>query len=237
MTAWQTGSADAGNSAISARAEQREGRLLSRWAPVPPLGRLDSAMLHGLAALADRLAGEIRMTPWQSVHAAERRLLPMPRGVLQNLEASASSCDQDRRSAAIVTCAGSSGCASGLADTKADALALAAMRSMARNAGVFGVHLTGCSKSCASPRPAPVTLLALSPGHYDVFLARRDTERAGFGKRIGTDLTIEQAGNLLAEQQAARAMRVPELRDDQLRARWAGNLPPVLFHYPRGSRS
>jgi precorrin-3B synthase len=104
----------------------------------------------------------------------------------------------DRALAGIVTCAGLAGCRSGLADTKSDALALGNLLD-ARKVAVFGLHLTGCGKSCAAPRPAPVTLLGVSPGHYDVFL-RSDAEAAGFGKLVGRDLTIEQAGALLADK-------------------------------------
>jgi precorrin-3B synthase len=185
---------------IGAR-QQADGRFA--MGAVPPLARLDSSMLRGLADLADDVSdGEIRLTPWQSV------LLPnIAEGVLidaaAQLEELGLIIRPDRTLAATITCAGSVGCKSGLADTKADALALADEIDGA-GATVFGIHLTGCSKSCASPRPAPVTLLGMSPGHYDVFL-RTDTEKAGFGKRIGADLTIEQAGHLLAQRRAAKS--------------------------------
>jgi len=171
---------------------------------VPPLGRLSSEMLLGLAGLADMHARrEIRMTPWQSILLPNVAMTVAPR-VLQQLEALGFVTQDDRALAGFVTCAGSVGCKSGLADTKTDALALAA-RLDARKVDVFGLHLTGCSKSCASPRPAPVTLLGMSPGHYDVFV-RNDAETAGFGKQIGADLTIEQAATLLAD----KSFRVPE---------------------------
>lgn len=171
---------------------------------VPPLGRLSSAMLHGLADLADMHARrEIRMTPWQSVVLPNVAMAAAPK-VLQQLEALGFVTQDDRALAGTVTCAGSVGCNSGLADTKSDALALAA-RLDAHKVDVFGLHLTGCSKSCAAPRPAPVTLLGISPGHYDVFV-RNDAETAGFGKRIAADLTIEQAATMLAD----KSLRVPE---------------------------
>lgn len=177
---------------------------------VPPLGRLDTAMLRGLADLADLVsAGEIRMTPWQSVllpNIAEDALAD----AVAQLDELGFITRPDRTLAATITCAGSAGCKSGLADTKADALALAEEID-GTCVSVFGLHLTGCSKSCASPRPAPVTLLGISPGHYDVFVRnadslRNDEKTAGFGKRIGADLTIEQAGRLLADKHS----RVPE---------------------------
>ncbi len=192
---------------IGAR-EQTDGRFA--MGAVPPLGRIETSMLRGLADLADLVsAGEIRMTPWQSVllpNIVEDALMD---AVVQ-LDDLGFITQPDRTLAATITCAGSAGCKSGLADTKADALSLAD-KIDGSGASVFGLHLTGCSKSCASPRPAPVTLLGISPGHYDVFVrndfcAQNEGQTAGFGKQIAADLTIEQAATLLAD----KSLRVPE---------------------------
>lgn len=191
---------------IGQRAQRQPG-LVSLGA-IPPLGRMGVPMLRGLGDLAERVSGgEIRMTPWQGI------LLPnvaaaSGSGTLQALTQLRFLIDSKPPLASMVTCAGSAGCRSGLADTKTDALALASLLDR-RGASVFGVHLTGCGKSCAAPRPAPVTLLGVSPGHYDLFL-RTDTTASGFGKRAGSDLTIEQAGNLLAQHHAATNLRLPE---------------------------
>ena len=67
---------------------------------------------------------------------------------------------------------------------------------------VSGLHLTGCAKSCASPRPAPYTLLGLRPGHYDLFVANSTTETK-FGECLGHDLTLEQAAALLFKRENA----------------------------------
>ncbi|WP_374651552.1 precorrin-3B synthase [Dongia sp.] len=167
---------------------------------VPPLGRIPTRMLLDLAELATDVAGgEIRMTPWQSV------LLPnIDEDALANtaarLEELGFITRPDRTLAATVTCAGGAGCRSGLTDTKADALALAAEID-GWGTPIFGIHVTGCSKSCAAPRPAPFTLLGLKPGRYDLFAAAESTggdgPMAGFGERVGRDLTIEQAARLL----------------------------------------
>lgn len=182
---------------------QRQAGFVSLGA-VPPLGRMGVPMLRGLADLADTVsAGEIRMTPWQGIllpHVA----VAAATAALNALARLGFLVDGDRPLAAMVTCAGSMGCRSGLADTKTDALTLSALLDE-RRVNLLGIHLTGCGKSCAAPRPAPVTLLGISPGHYDLFL-RTDIEGSGFGKRIGADLTIDQAGDLLANQYS----RVPE---------------------------
>ena len=71
----------------------------------------------------------------------------------------------------------------------ADALQLAALQP-----GVE-VHLSGCARSCAAAHTAPVTLLAVSPGHYDVYF--RDAAQPGFGRLHARTLSIEAACALL----------------------------------------
>ncbi|MBI2256619.1 MAG: precorrin-3B synthase [Proteobacteria bacterium] len=188
---------------IGAR-RQSDGRFV--LGAVPPLGRVRQEMMLGLADLADRFSGgEIRLTPWQSVM--------LPNVTEESAEDTAAALEElgfitrpDRTLAATLTCAGSAGCKSGLADTKADALLLADEID-GWGTPVFGVHLTGCAKSCAAPRPAPYTLLAQSPGHYDVFsqpaTSLGDTAKAGFGERLGHDVTIEQAARLLMQREKA----------------------------------
>ena len=156
-------------------------------AAVAPLGRLDSTMLKGAAQLAIELGdGTLRFTPWQGV------LLPNIKShfaVTERLEHLGFLCSVDQPLARLIACTGSSGCGKGLADTKADALQLAALQP-----GVE-VHLSGCARSCAAAHTAPVTLLAVSPGHYDVYF--RDAAQPGFGRLHARTLSIEAAGALL----------------------------------------
>lgn len=168
---------------------------------VPPLGRVGQEMMLGLADLAEKFsAGNIRLTPWQSV------MLPnIDEDAVEDAATALEELDfivrPDRTLAAMLTCAGSVGCKSGLADTKADARLLADEID-GWGSAVFGIHLTGCAKSCAAPRPAPYTLLGLRPGHYDVF-SLSDTTKAGLGERLGHDVTIEQAARLLMQREKA----------------------------------
>jgi precorrin-3B synthase len=159
-----------------------------------PLGRLDSSMLRAVAQLAAEWGdGTLRLTPWQSLllpnihrdHAAN---------VLTGLRAAGLICSPEQPLAHLIACTGSAGCGKGLADTKADALLLAARLEHLdlRRA----VHLTGCSRSCAAAHVAPVTLLAVSAGHYDLYF--RDAQQPGFGSLRARDLTIEAVGTLLA---------------------------------------
>jgi len=156
-------------------------------AAIAPLGRLDSTMLTGVAQLASEYGdGTVRFTPWQGV------LLPnveKPHAVTQRLAQLGFLCTVDQPLARVIACTGSSGCAKALADTKADAVHLAALHPG------HDVHLSGCSRSCAAAHIAPVTLLAVSPGHYDLYF--RDAAHPGFGRLHARTLSIEAAGALL----------------------------------------
>ena len=154
---------------------------------IAPLGRLDSTMLKGAAQLASEYGdGTLRFTPWQGLllpnvknhHAVTERLAQL--GFL---------CSLDQPLARMTACTGSSGCGKALADTKADAVQLAALQTD------HHVHLSGCPRSCAAAHTAPVTLLAVSPGHYDLYF--RDAAQPGFGRLHARNLSIEATGALL----------------------------------------
>ncbi|WP_300635592.1 precorrin-3B synthase [Pseudomonas sp.] len=156
-------------------------------AAVAPLGRLDSAMLKGAAQLACAHGdATLRFTPWQGV------LLPNltePEVVTEQLTQLGFLCAADQPLARMIACTGSSGCGKGLSDTKADAVQLAALQPG------HDIHLSGCPRSCAAAHTAPVTLLAVSPGHYDLYF--RDAAHPGFGRLHARTLSIEAAGALL----------------------------------------
>lgn len=159
---------------------------------VPPLGRLSPAMLDDLAALAETYGdGTLRLTPWQSV------VLPGvvdPHAAARAASAAGLIVDPALPLAAIVACSGSSGCASALADTKADAHAIA------RDLGDLGgktVHLTGCSKSCAVAGTADITLLAQAPGRYTVF--RKDgNDSTRFGHCVAESAAIAEIAGIVS---------------------------------------
>lgn len=157
---------------------------------VPALGRLDPAMLRGVARLAREFGdGSLRFTPWQSL------LLPNvkpadPGRVLQHLRQLHWLTDTREPLSRLIACTGSSGCGKGLADTKHDARLLATLLPQAQH-----VHLSGCPRSCAAAHCAPATLLAVSPGHYDLYF--RDAALPGFGTLHARNLTIEAAAILL----------------------------------------
>src|SRR5579883_1596406 len=176
--------------------EQRQSGLVFIGA-APPLGRLSPYALMRLAALAEeRGDGSLRLTPWHSVIVPSVRR-DRAEGVAQALEALGLICDPGHPLAAIVACPGSRGCAAAMSDTKADALALAQI--FGSSAGALRqTHLSGCPKSCASVRVAEFTLVASSPGIYELF-RRTDGGDGGFGRLIGRGLSVEEAGARIGE--------------------------------------
>ncbi|MBD8474063.1 precorrin-3B synthase [Pseudomonas sp. CFBP 8773] len=158
-----------------------------------PLGRLTPAMLRGAAQLArDHGNGTLRMTPWQGLLLPDLR---DPQPVLQALTHLGFITSAQQPLAAMIACTGASGCAKGLADTKADAVRLATLLPAQ---APLSVHLSGCPRSCAAAHVAPATLLASSAGHYDLYL--RDAERPGFGTLLARHLSLDAAAALLRDR-------------------------------------
>jgi precorrin-3B synthase len=159
----------------------------------PPLARLNAATLHALAALAEEYGdATLRITPWQGAILPNVADRAMPH-VLERLRALGLVCESADPLARTIACTGSAGCAKSRADTKADALRLAAQLPP----GVH-VHLSGCERSCAAAHQAAFTLLAQAPGHYDLY--ERDPGAAPFGRLVARNLTIEAAAHALAQR-------------------------------------
>ncbi|MET3052968.1 precorrin-3B synthase [Pseudomonas alkylphenolica] len=183
-------SATVGNGYLGIYPQQQAG--LSAVGGAAPLGRLTPHMLRGAAQLArERGDGSLRMTPWQSL------LLPNiahPHAAAINRELAQLGllCSPDQPLARLVACTGSAGCAKAQAETKGDARLLATLLASGAPASV---HLSGCPRSCAMAHVAPATLLAQSPGHYDLYL--RDAAQPGFGSLRARNLTLKEAGALL----------------------------------------
>jgi precorrin-3B synthase len=158
---------------------------------VPPLGRLDPVMLRGAAQLAHEYGdASLRFTPWQSLLLPNVRKEQVPE-VIRRLEQLGLLCEPDQPLSRLIACTGAAGCGKGLADTKSDALQLAAL--LQRHDQT--VHLSGCQRSCAAAHGVPVTLLAVAPGRYDLYF--RDAGQSGFGALHARNLTIEAVAALL----------------------------------------
>lgn len=158
-----------------------------------PLGRLDSAMLRGIAALARQYGDStLRITPWQGVLLPNVADTHAP-AALAALQALGFVTSAQQPLAPMIACTGSAGCARGQADTKADAAHLGSL--LLRRRAPLSVHLSACGRSCAAAHVAPVTLLASRAGHYDVYF--RDASQPGFGALQARDLSLDAAAVLL----------------------------------------
>nr|WP_240655732.1 precorrin-3B synthase [Paraburkholderia phosphatilytica] len=187
---------------------QRDGRVYAGGEP--PLGRVNARTLRALTLLASEAGVDaLHLTPWQGILLPDLAPHDAP-AVLQRMTAAGLICDAREPLAHVIACAGSTGCAKSLADTKADARRLAASLHEPRD-----VHLSGCLRSCASAFSHEWTLLAVAPDRYDLY--RRDAAgspafapaavsaipaphsadarppAARFGTRVATALTLEQA--------------------------------------------
>ncbi|WP_241024040.1 precorrin-3B synthase [Paraburkholderia sp. Ac-20340] len=211
---WQRSKVDTGLRLGAHRLNDRTGYVGCQ----PPLARLDAATLRGLAALAQTHGdGTLRITPWQGAILPHVANDAMP-AVIAALHALGLITDAAHPLARTIACTGSTGCAKSRADTKADALLLAA-----HLPPKIHVHLSGCERSCAAAHRAPFTLLAVAPGAYDVYedidesVAQNSSENieerdaAPFGRRVARHLTIEAAAQLLEHlSMQPHAQRAPE---------------------------
>lgn len=177
-------------------AQRQEG--LSMVAASAPLGRIDTRQLLAAAELAQRHGdASLRLTPWQGL------LIPnVPDNeaevVLAALRQVGLLTDSAAPLAQLIACTGSAGCARGLADTKSDAMKLAAC--LQQHDARPQVHLSGCSRSCAAAHVAPFTLLAVGEGRYQLY--ERAANVAGFGQPLAPPMNIDLAGAWLAQHHA-----------------------------------
>ncbi len=116
------------------------------------LGWLSIAQLQGLIQLAETYgSGELRLTPWQSVLLPN---IPTEQSLIVLEAMKALELSIDPIDSSIVACAGKPGCAASETHTQSHALELTDRLNDSIN-----IHITGCSKGCAQPSPAEVTLL------------------------------------------------------------------------------
>lgn len=160
---------------------------------MPFLGRLSPQKVQKISAIS-ALAGAdyFCLTPWQSILIPHIDAEKAP-AILAHLQEEKLATQSSDIAANIRACSGAQGCASALADTQEDAKYLA--EQLANNPMPF-IHLTGCAKSCASLSTLPITLLATQPHHYDLFLQDK-TGRSRFGRLLASNITIQEAAQLL----------------------------------------
>jgi precorrin-3B synthase len=150
-----------------------------------PFGRILSKDLAELAsAAAANGAQALRLTPWRAI------LVPVPstsaaHSLAARLTARSFILDPDDARLRIAACPGAPSCARATTPVRSDADKLAA-----EIAGVPGtttvIHISGCEKGCAHPKPAPITLVGRN-GRYD--LVRNDIASAS---PVARNLTMDQ---------------------------------------------
>lgn len=101
-----------------------------------------------LAALAEH--GALRLTPWRMVLVEGAHDLPPLNGIIT---------DPNDPLLRIVACAGTAGCAQAMIETRGLATALAP----SLPTGTI-LHVSGCTKGCAHPKPAPLTVTGTPNG-------------------------------------------------------------------------
>lgn len=114
-----------------------------------------------LAALAD--LGSIRLTPWRMLLVERMRDLPALPGLV--LDAT----DPRLR---VHVCTGAPRCLQALGPTRDLARQLAPQVPAGKT-----LHLSGCSKGCAHPRPASLVLTAVDSQHFDFIRDGRASDR------------------------------------------------------------
>lgn len=114
-----------------------------------PFGQIGAQDLHRLAL------APLRLTPWRSVLLEGVAAADLPPGLIRD------AADPLLR---VSACTGAPGCASATVETRALARRLAA----GLPAGAT-LHVSGCAKGCAHPRPADITLTGRD-GAFDLIL-------------------------------------------------------------------
>ena len=128
---------------------------------VLPVGRMTSDQCRSLAQIADEFGnGEIRWTVWQNL------IIPNIREAdIELVQDAITECGLDYRAtsfrAGLVACTGSAGCKFAGADTKANAMTLAAALESNLEIDVpINIHVTGCHHSCAQHYIGDIGLIA-----------------------------------------------------------------------------
>lgn len=127
----------------SARPGQTEAGVLAAL----PLGQIDATAFAQLTEL-----GPLRLTPWRMLlveggKTAPKSVILDPVDPLLN----------------VTACTGAPGCPQALSITRDIARDLAPLVPKGAH-----LHVSGCAKGCAHPKPAPLTLTASGPGQFNL---------------------------------------------------------------------
>lgn len=159
---------------------------------VLPVGRMTSDQARSLAKIADEYGnGEIRWTVWQNL------IIPGIREAdISEVQQAILACGLDFEAssfrAGLVACTGSAGCKFAGADTKANAMTLAAaLEAELQLDSPINIHLTGCHHSCAQHYIGDIGLIACQVEQgddivdgYHVMVGGGWGERRGIGRPL-----------------------------------------------------
>jgi ferredoxin-nitrite reductase len=176
-----------------------------------PVGRMSVAQMRGVAAMAGRWGGSIRLTVWQNVLVTH-----IPDAAVAEAKAAIEALGLDWRASAVraglVACTGNTGCKFSAADTKGHALAIAEhLEPRIRIESPVNIHLTGCHHSCAQHYIGDIGLVAtrIDAGGddtvegYHVHVGGGAGEDAGLAREIHRDVRAEDAPEVIRRMLAA----------------------------------
>ena len=117
---------------------------------VLPVGRLSSEQIEGLADIADRFGSRaIRLTVWQNLLIPDIAEADVD-AVKVAIEALGLHCDASSVRSGLIACTGNAGCKFAGADTKRNAMEIAAyLEPRVTLDRPINIHVTGCPNSCA----------------------------------------------------------------------------------------
>jgi len=131
-----------------------------------PFGRIVATELIELTAMiADHGGSAIRLTPWRAV-LVPLASVEMARDLADRLTGTPMILAADEPRRLIAACPGAPSCIQASTTVRDDATLLAALFARSSETEIQ-LHVSGCGKGCAHPRPAPVTLVG-NKGRYDV---------------------------------------------------------------------
>ncbi|NJM95562.1 MAG: precorrin-3B synthase [Acaryochloridaceae cyanobacterium CSU_5_19] len=210
-----------------------------------PLGQLTAAQLLGLVQLAAEFGnGQLRLTPWQSVILPDIETEQMP---LLATHLASLGLSRDGVGHGIVACAGKPGCSSSATQTQIHARQVVDHLQRHLNNlnldNLVNIHFTGCSKGCAQPSAAEITLLgtqieqegSLVEAYYLCLGGISESEGQTYGLPLSADQLPALLTRLLCcyqEQRSSPQRILARLRPSPWHSSPIITVQPPLQHSP-----
>jgi ferredoxin-nitrite reductase len=178
---------------------------------LPPVGKLTAAQMRGVADLAARHGGSIRLTVWQNLLVTN-----IPEAAIEDAKAAIEAMGLAHEASAIraglIACTGNRGCKFSASDTKTHAIAIADyLEPRVAIDTPLNIHLTGCHHSCAQHYIGDIGLIAarVDTGGEDTVEGYHLHVGGGFGehqalaREVLRDVKAEDAPEILRRMLAA----------------------------------